>query len=236
MPAETGRNVAVQAESWIQTKARFTLLSLMCQPVKNRQDRLVCVYWHCAVRDPSFLEEVTSVNKQEKTQKVEHWHEVFAGAEAAVFTGVSGLTVTQATELRKRFRDANVQYEVVKNTLARRALKDTPMDVAIDIINGPTAVAWSNEDPAAAARVAMDFAKIKENAKFEIRGGYVGGRALDAQGVEALSTMPTFEELRAQILGAINAVPAKLLAQINAPGQHVVGVLQARKEDMEKAA
>lgn len=176
------------------------------------------------------------MNKQEKQQKVEHWHEMFLGAESVVFTGVSGLTVTQSTDLRKRFRDAGVQYEVVKNTLARLALKDTPMEGAVDLISGPTAIAVSVEDPAAAARVAMDFAKIKENGKFAVHGGFVGGKTIDAQGVDALSTMPTFDELRAQILGVINGVPAKLLAQINAPGQHVAGVVHARKEDMEKAA
>lgn len=176
------------------------------------------------------------MNKQEKQQKVEHWHEMFLAAESVVFTGVAGLTVTQSTDLRKRFREAGVKYEVVKNSLARIALKDTPMEGAVDLIDGPTAVAVSDEDPAAGARVAMDFAKIKENAKFEVHGGFVAGKAIDAQGVDALSTMPTFDELRAQILGVINGVPAKLLAQINAPGQHVVGVMQARKEDMEKAA
>ena len=174
------------------------------------------------------------MNREQKEQKVAHWNEVFGKVEGAVFTSVSGLTVGQSTELRKRFRAAGVGYEVVKNTLARRALEGTDMSVAAEYLDGPTAVAWSFEDPAAAARVVCDFQK--EADKLEIRGGYVGGRGIDDAGVKALSTMPTFEELRAQLLGVINGVGSKLLAQINAPAQHIAGVLQARKDDLEKAA
>ena len=102
------------------------------------------------------------------------------------------------------------------------------------MLSGPTAIAWSTEDPAAAARVAVEF--DKEVKKFEIRGGYTSGKSFDAAGVQALSTMPTFEGLRAQLLGVINGVAGKLLAQINAPGQHIAGVLHARKEDLEEKA
>ncbi|MFH1810019.1 MAG: 50S ribosomal protein L10 [Pseudomonadota bacterium] len=174
------------------------------------------------------------MNRQEKEQKVEHWHEVFGKVQGAVFTGVSGLTVAQSTELRKRFRAAQVSYVVVKNTLARLALKDTEMEVATHLLDGPTAIGWSNTDPAGPARVAADF--TKETDKFEIRGAYATGKAVDKAGAMALATMPTFEELRAQLLGIINGVAGKLLAQVNAPASNLIGVLQARKEDLEKTA
>lgn len=172
------------------------------------------------------------MKRQEKEQKVERWHEIFDKVEGAVFTSVSGLTVAEATDLRRRFRAEEVSYEVVKNTLARRALKETDMDIAVAHVDGPTAIAWHNSDPAAPARIAAAFAKDVK--KFEIRGGFASGKALDKDAVKQLATMPTFDELRAQILGTMNAVASKLLAQINAPGQHLVGLCDARKEDLEK--
>jgi large subunit ribosomal protein L10 len=172
------------------------------------------------------------VNRQEKEEKVQRWHDIFAKVEGAVFTGLKGMTVAQSTELRKRFRDADIGYEVVKNTLARRAVKETSLDSAVELFDGPTALAWHYDDPAAPARIAQAYAK--ENDKFEIRGGYASGKVLDKVGVKALSTMPTFDELRAQLLGVINGVGAKLLSQINAPSQHLVGVVQARKDDLEE--
>lgn len=172
------------------------------------------------------------MNRQEKEQKVERWHEIFGKVQGAVFTGVSGLTVAQSTELRKRFRAAQISYEVVRNTLARLALKDTKMEVASTLLDGPTAIGWSDTDPAAPARIAVDFAK--ETDKFVIRGAYATGKAVDAAGAKALATMPSFTELRAQLLGTINAVAGKLLAQVNAPASHLIGVIQARKDDLEK--
>lgn len=174
------------------------------------------------------------MNRQEKEQKIEHWHNAFANVQGAVFANISGLTVAESTDLRRRFRDAQVAFEVVKNTLARRAVKGTDMDAAVQYIDGPTGVAWSDTDPTAAARVAEAFKKDVK--KFEIRGGFATGRGIDAEGVKALSTMPSFEELRAQILGTIQSVSAKLLSQVNAPAQQLTGVVQARKEDLEKNA
>lgn len=172
------------------------------------------------------------MNRQEKEAKVKNWNEIFARVQGAVFTGVSKITVAESRDLRRRFRDAQVQYQVVKNTLARRALAGTEMEVAIGCLDGPTAIGWSFDDPAAPARVAQAFSRDVQ--AFEIRGGYATGKVVDANGVKALATMPTFEELRAQLLGLINGVGAKLLAQVNAPAQHLVGVTQARKEDLEK--
>lgn len=174
------------------------------------------------------------MNREEKAEKVKRWHAAFADVTGAVFTGVSKIKVGEVTDLRRRFREAQVSYEVVKNTLARRALDGTEMDVARSLLDGPTGVAWSHDDPAAPARIAAAFAR--EVDRFEIRGGYAGGRMLDQNGVKALATMPSFDELRAQLLGVIEAVPARLMAQINAPAQQITGVVQARKEDLEKTA
>ncbi|MBN2360016.1 MAG: 50S ribosomal protein L10 [Deltaproteobacteria bacterium] len=163
---------------------------------------------------------------------MKRWHELFGNVEGAVFTGVSSLTVAESTALRRRFKEAKVSYEVVRNTLARIALKETPLDIAVDLLDGPTAIAWSQDDPAAPARVAMAYSK--EVDRFQIRGGFAGGQKLDAEGVKELATMPSFNDLRAMLLGTIDAVAAKLLAQINAPAQQLVGVCQARKEDLEQ--
>lgn len=172
------------------------------------------------------------MDRQTKEEKVKRWHDLFGNVEGAVFTGVSKLTVAESTALRRRFKEAKVRYEVVRNSLARLAFKETPMNIAVELLDGPTAIAWSTDDPAAPARVATAYAK--EVDRFKIRGGFAGGAKLDTDEVKALATMPSFNELRGILLGTINAVAGKLLAQINAPPQHLVGVVQARKEDLEK--
>ena len=122
---------------------------------------------------------------------------------------------------------------MVKNTLAKRAVKGTPLEVIANDFKQVTAVAWHDSDPVGAAKVLTAFKKGLE--KFVIKAGFQGGQRLDSAGIEALSSMPSMDELRAQLLGVINGVPAKLLAQLNAPAQHVVGVVQAKKEKDEKA-
>lgn len=171
---------------------------------------------------------------QDKVDELAFLQNAFKKIEVAILTSVQGLTVAEVSDLRRKLHDAGIKFRVVKNTLAKKAIKGTPLEVISNDFKQVTAVAWHESDPVGPAKVITAFKKSLE--KFIIKAGFQGGTRLDPAGVDALSKMPTMDELRAQMLGVINAVPAKLLAQINAPAQNLVGVVQAKKEKDEKAA
>jgi large subunit ribosomal protein L10 len=168
------------------------------------------------------------VEKSEKVTQLAELTKEFSTVAGAVLTGVAGLTVAESTSLRRKFHDAGVHYRVVKNTLARKAAEQGDLKVIADLFVGPTAIVWHKDDPSAAARVAL---KAKEELeKLELKGGFLGGTKLDAAGLKTAASMPTLPELRSLLLGTINGVAAKLLAQINAPAQNIVGVIVAHEE------
>lgn len=174
------------------------------------------------------------MDKNEKEAQVKELTTAFGTVAGAVLTGVAGLTVAESTTLRRKFHQAGVQYRVVKNTLARIASNSTDLKVISELFVGPTAIAWHPTDPSAAAKVALEVKKDLE--KLEIKGGYLSGTALNADGVKAAASMPTLPELRSTLLGTINAPAQRLLAQINAPGQQIAGVLKAWADKQGKAA
>jgi large subunit ribosomal protein L10 len=171
---------------------------------------------------------------KEKTDQLDFLKGAFKTVESAVLTSVQGLTVAEVSDLRRRLHEAGVHYRVVKNTLAKKAIKGTPLEAVSADFKTVTAVAWHESDPVTPAKVIMGFKKDLE--KFIVKAGYQGGVRLDQKGVEALAKMPSMNELRAQLLGVINGVPATLLAQLNAPAQHIAGVLQAKHDKDSKAA
>ena len=141
-----------------------------------------------------------------------------------VVTRNLGLTVTQSTDLRQKMRDAGAAYKVTKNRLARIALKDTAYEPISEMLTGPCALATSG-DPVAAAKVAVDFAKT--NDKLEIVGGAMGSTLLDANGVQALASMPSLDQLRATLLGLIQAPATKLATVTQAPAAQLARVFNA---------
>ena len=135
-----------------------------------------------------------------------------------------GLTVAQAADLRNRMRMAGASFKVTKNRLARLAIKDTQYQSIGDMLTGPIGFATS-ADPVAAAKAAADFAKTTD--KFEIVGGSLGGQLLDVAGVKALAELPSLDELRAKLIGLLNA-PATKIAQLStAPAAKLARVVQA---------
>lgn len=174
------------------------------------------------------------MNRAEKEAEVSMLREELVKAEGMVLTSVKGLNMAQVSDLRRRLHEAGVKYRVVKNTLAKKALEGSDLAVLHKDFKGETAVAWSVDDAISPFKVTQKFKTDVE--KFEIKAGYNAGNRMDASGVEAMSKLPSLDELRAQLLGVIQAVPAKLLSQINAPAQHVVGVLQAKVDEDEKKA
>lgn len=130
-------------------------------------------------------------------------------------------------------REAGAQFKVTKNTLARLALKDTEYEALADSFTGPTAIAVS-EDPVAAAKAAAKFAK--ENEKLVLLAGAMsGGQVLDADGVKALASLPSLDELRGKLVGLLQAPAGKIAQVLQAPGGQVARVLSARAEQGEAA-
>ncbi|BDG07765.1 50S ribosomal protein L10 [Anaeromyxobacter paludicola] len=173
------------------------------------------------------------MNRTEKEEVIGQLHEKMAKAKAAILAEPRGLDVATVTELRRKCREAKVEYRIVKNTLAIRAAKGTSVESLSDKFVGPTALIMSYDDVVAPAKVIADFAKDRQN--FAIRTGVVEGKVVDAKGIEALAKMPGLPELRQQIASMV-AQPATMLARLlNTPGQQLARVLGARKEQLEKA-
>jgi large subunit ribosomal protein L10 len=172
------------------------------------------------------------LNRTEKEQVIGELHEKMAKAKAAIVAEPRGLTVAVVTDLRKKLRDAKVEYRVVKNTLAARAAKGTPLESVADKFVGPTAIVMSYDDVVVPAKMLADFMKDREN--FAIRTAVVEGKVIDAKGVQALAKMPGLQELRGQIAAMIAQPATKLARMIGTPGQQLARVLGARREQLEK--
>ena len=141
-----------------------------------------------------------------------------------VVTRPMGLTVAEATLLRKRMREAGATFKVAKNRLATLALDGTQFDGIKPLMKGPTALAWSR-DPVAVAKAAVDFAKTNE--KFVVLGGSLGTKLLDAAGVKALSELPSLDQLRASLVGMLQTPATRIAGVLAAPGAQIARVLAA---------
>ena len=164
------------------------------------------------------------MDRSQKAESVASLNAVFNEAGVVVVTRNLGLSVAQSTNLRNKMRDAGASYKVAKNRLARLALKDTDYAGLQEHLTGPTALAYS-VDPVAAAKAVVDFAKT--NDKLEIVGGSMGSTALNAEGVKALAGMPSLNELRARIVGLVNAPATKVVQLVNAPASKLARVFGA---------
>lgn len=164
------------------------------------------------------------MDRAEKEQLVAKLNAVFSETSVVVVTRNLGLTVSQVNDLRGRMRDVGASYKVAKNRLARIALEGTDYGAISDLLVGPTALATST-DPVAAAKAAVAFAKTTD--KFEIVGGAMGTTVLDVNGVKALAELPSLDELRAKIIGLVNAPATKLAQLANAPAAKLARVFGA---------
>ena len=154
-------------------------------------------------------------------------------ASIAVVTDFKGLTVEEVTGLRVKLRENGVDYQVVKNTLARIALTDGPHDTIKERIKEQCAIAFGYEDPVAAAKALVDYAKV--NKKFVIRFASLQGKVIDESGIKALSTLPSKPQLLAQMLGTMNAVPTNFVSVLANVMRGVLNVLTALKDKKEAA-
>ncbi len=159
-----------------------------------------------------------------KQQAITELSGVFKAANVVVVAHYSGLTVSQMQTLRKQMKLAGAKVKVAKNRLAKIALQGTDVAAIAPLLKGPTVIAFSG-DPVAAPKVAVDFAKANE--KFVILGGSMGKTALNLDGVKALAALPSLDELRAKIVGLIQAPASKIAQLVNAPAAKVARVVQA---------
>ena len=164
------------------------------------------------------------MDRAEKSELVAELNRIFSEVGVVVVTRNLGMTVAQSTALRIKMRDAGASYKVSKNKLAKIALGGTDYLSLGDMLTGPVGLATS-VDPVAAAKIAVEFAKT--NDKFEIVGGAMGATVLDIEGVKALATMPSLDELRAKIVGLLVAPATKLATITQAPAAQLARVLQA---------
>ncbi len=168
-----------------------------------------------------------SVDRAEKSQLVETLSSVFADTGVIVVAHYSGLTVAQMTALRGKMREAGAGVKVAKNRLVKLALKGTDAESISDLFEGPTVLAYS-KDPIAAAKVAVEFAKT--NDKLVVLGGSMGTTALDAEGIKALASLPSLDELRGKLVGLIASPATKVAQVLNAPASQLARVFSAYAE------
>ena len=167
------------------------------------------------------------MDRAQKNDLVTELNASLTGVGVVIVARNLGMTVSQSTDLRTRMRAAGASFKVTKNNLAKLAIQGTPYAPIGSMLTGPTGFATS-ADPVAAAKVAVDFAKT--NDKFEIVGGAMGDTLLDVNGVKALATLPSLDELRAKILGLVNAPATKLVQIVQAPAAQLARVLSAYAE------
>ena len=164
------------------------------------------------------------MDRSQKADLVTELKNVFTETSVVVVTRNLGLTVAQSTDLRLKMRHAGAQFKVAKNRLALIALEGSKYSPIGDLLTGPTALATSI-DPVAAAKVAVDFAKT--NDRFEIVGGAMGETLLDVNGIKALAALPSLDQLRATIIGLVQAPATKIARTVSEPGAQLARVFGA---------
>lgn len=167
------------------------------------------------------------MDRAQKTESVAELNRTFNEVAVVVVTRNLGMTVKQSTDLRNKAREAGANYKVAKNRLAKIAIEGTDYSVLADLLVGPTALSTST-DPVAAAKVVAEFAKT--NDKIEIVGGAMGSQLLDAEGVKALASLPSLDELRGKLVGLLQAPASKLAAVTQAPAAQLARVFKAYAE------
>ena len=164
------------------------------------------------------------MDRSQKAESVAALNAVFSEVGVVVITRNLGMSVAQSTALRNKIRDAGATYKVAKNSLAKLAIAGTNYEGTSEFFTGPTAIA-SSIDPIAAAKAVVEFAKTTD--KIEIVGGAMGTNVLNADGIKARATMPSLDELRAKLIGLVQAPATKLAQLATAPAAKLARVFAA---------
>lgn len=173
------------------------------------------------------------MDRTEKRAFVAELHEALSATSMIVVTRNAGLTVAQATDLRRKMRASGATFKVTKNRLTTLALEGTQFDGIRPMLTGPTALAWCS-DPVAVAKTAVEFAKT--NDKFVLIGGALGAQTLNADGVKALAELPSLDELRARLVGMISSPATRIAGVLLAPAGQLARVFGAFAKEDEVSA
>ncbi len=166
------------------------------------------------------------MERSRKEEIVSELETVLGGAGIVVVVRHEGLTVAEATELRRSVHDAGASFRVVKNRLVLRALQQAGMEAIAALFKGPSAIATAT-DPVAGARVTADYAK--KNSKLVIVGGTMDGRTLDADGIRTIAQLPSLDALRARLIMLINTPATKIAGVLQEPGSRIARLLDSRQ-------
>ena len=175
-----------------------------------------------------------AIRLEEKKEIVSEVNQAAASALSAVLADYRGVNVDELTTLRKIARENQVYLRVVRNTLLKRAIKDTDFECIKEVLEGPTLLALSKEDPGAAARVLKDFAE--ENESFEIKALSVGGELLDANQIDVLAKLPTMDQARSMLMSVMLAPVTKLARTANEIPFKITRVVAAVRDQKKEAA
>nr|WP_073272167.1 50S ribosomal protein L10 [Alkalibacter saccharofermentans] len=173
-------------------------------------------------------------NRDLKAEVVKEIVEKFQSAQSVVLVDYRGLNVEELDEFRSIARKESVDYKVYKNTMMRFAAKETGNEGLMEHLTGPTAVAFSNEDPVAAAKIVMEFSK--KHKAMEVKGGLVGGKIISAEEIKDLADLPPKEVLVAKVLGGLNAPIAGFVGVLQANISGLARVLNQVQEQKEATA
>ena len=172
------------------------------------------------------------MKRSDKNDFVQNLKEELKNSSSVVVAHYAGLSVSETDNLRKEMRSNGAKFKVTKNRLTKIALTGTPYESIEDLFTGPTAIAYSS-DPVAPARVSVEFEKKFEN--FKILGGSYEGEKIDNAKINFLATLPSLDQIRAKLLGLLNAPAQKIASITQAPGGQLARLVNARSEQLEKS-
>ena len=175
-----------------------------------------------------------AITREKKEDILNEYVEQLKDSEAIIITGYRGMKVTDIQQLRARIREVDGSYAVVKNTLARRALKENGWPDLDEMLTGPVGIGFCHHNVAGVAKAITEFAK--KNEQISVRGGVMSARGIDESAVKRLADLPSIEVLRSQLLGLINAPASRLVGVVAGGVRQLVNVVNAYAEKEQESA